>query len=296
MKKLSIVAMALLSGSAVAGSVDVHGDIKVQGQTVINDKGEFVAIPKALPVVEANTNLFACDGKIITTQFNYPGATVLYVEDCSVPGTRVMTAVDTLDSGLVVEQVHTVVAQGNGVATFRIEYSDSAGVTGGYSMVRSEEILSEIGDGVLAVGESVSYHVRTHSSQYQCWGKYAEQGPCNFEDPDPVHSVKTETVLAKHGQSYQVGDHTFDRCFLMRFDSTGVDSRTYARYEVWCEGVGWVDGFEGDFYDFVVTDIQFVDQAPAAFGPASVSEQAVPNENLQITPRYPWIKQERRGG
>ncbi|SHH57159.1 hypothetical protein [Ferrimonas marina] len=293
-KSCTFIAMALLSSGAAAASLDVHGEIRVNGQTVINADGSLVGYTPVEPGLQVDPSAFDCDGKVITREYLSGSTTVHEVEDCSVAGTYKRTVTDTQQSGYVITSIFEIIEEDGGISQVTNSYTDSDGGAGMYSYTSKHIGFSDRGDGLLTQGVPSSYHYKVERSNFQCTGNYADWGYCENR-PTVVHYINIDTLLAKHNGSFEIAGQTFDKCYLTRFESMNVsEDMPSSGMSVQCEGVGVVDAFETGMGTIV--DIQTGAPTPALMSASSSNNQlnrmiadGDRKEQADAEPRYPWI-------
>ena len=249
MKKSAICVLAALSvSSAYAGSLDVYGDIKVNGKTVINANGELTGSAANTITQQEYWNSNGLKKTFKMTQRN---------ESYSSSGRRTeiwhgQQIQDNTTDGVIKYAYSWYnsegVFQSNWIAEERYQtplkwtrtgyLADESGTASGnvYTSQQTERMWLGATEPQTVALNSV-YMKQYQDVSSSCSGA---EPTCAFEEPTTRNVTELVTVLGK--MSYKSGDVTYDDCFVTQYNNSDL-------YEggVWaaihCKGVGLVKGW-----------------------------------------------------
>ncbi|SHH57110.1 hypothetical protein [Ferrimonas marina] len=287
LKPISLTLAVLFSASSAASSIDVHGEIRIHGKTVIDAEGSLVTLDQPLVV---NHSDLRCRGVIVTREMQRDYGVFTVVEDCTNPDISLIQNRTVYNDGRVVENTYrtTVIDDERTFSeTFR---SDSDGVEGSYSRqvewVRYSEPHSQLVQGV----ES-TYHRVAIASDKQCSGYYQDRGYCDESTESFVNpNASILTLLSEDTRVYEVGGQHIEGCYQVREASRGLvySGSDWTYYSTMCPRIG-VLADNNRSVDEIVS-IEFVedldDHQPGTLSDADMIELG----EVPAPEHYPWIR------
>lgn len=246
MKKIAIYVLTALSvSSAYAGSLDVYGDIKVNGKTVINANGELTgSVANTITQQEyRNSNGLK---KTFKTQSKYMGnssVSGLRIEDFLTEGVYKYSHIyydedGKFQSNWVIEEVYETPLKW----TTKGYSADEDGSATGDWYQNSQITRTWLGaEEPKTVALNGVYMKQYQDVESFCGG--TEQ-TCTFGEPTTNNVTELVTMLGK--MSYKSGDVTYDDCLVTQYNNSDPDGGG-----VWtaihCKGVGLVKGWNSSY-------------------------------------------------
>ncbi|MEZ8740994.1 hypothetical protein AB6E21_13245 [Photobacterium swingsii] len=239
MKKsmLSLLALAIttsLSAGATAASLDVHGDIKVNGKTVIDSKGNLIQpAPAVDPLLVDMVEYEPAPNAKLTYQRTLNGI--------------VETSVISYEDG---REVSTIITQPSGKVVWGAERVLQA--NGEVEVTTTTEVCVKTAR--MNIEASSGFYPTTIGSPISRFDKFSSE-ILNSSCVDDVAGTITHAIelynlvpLAKYEYQYGEGNSLKD-CVLAELDVPWKDDHEYRTY---CKGVGMVEyGDKGNPYKLV---------------------------------------------
>ncbi|MGL4204747.1 MAG: hypothetical protein ACRCRW_01240 [Aeromonadaceae bacterium] len=249
MKKIALCVLATLSvGSVYAGSLDVYGDIKVNGKTVINANGELTGnAANTIPQQDyLNSNGLK---KTFKTQSKYTSNSSseivngLRIDDYSIAGVSKYTYITydkegKFQSSWVSEEVYETPLKWS-----RKGYSANEDGSATGTWYSSEQFVRTW----LSAEEPQTVALNgVYMKQYQdvvssCG---SSEPTCAYQDPITNNTTELVTVLGK--MSYKSGDVAYDDCMATQYNNSSLNGGN-----IWtaihCKGVGLVKGWNSNY-------------------------------------------------
>ena len=252
---LAILIAAFATSHVTAGSLDVYGDIKVNGKTIIDGEGNYVGnLPKDDKSVTLSEYTNQTGLKKTYNQERLVSGGVLQfgtrIDDNSNPNVNVITYNWSNDNGPVSSWVSSETHESS--SAWVIEGHDNSG--GDFSSIQrySRTWFTPQDPKTLAIGESylIIYEdaVTSTSKGTQCTTSQDSEGNITNDDCEPYESTQEYTNSGKQTVSllgkteYKKGDISYDDCIVMQY-SSGNEPWT----AVSCKGVGLVYGWGGSY-------------------------------------------------
>ena len=256
-KYLAILMAAFVTSHVTAGSLDVYGDIKVNGKTVIDAQGNYVgSLPNQIDYIVLDS-YFSEDGlkktyKTTQTATGSNGsASTQYgvrTDDLTKDGVAVHSYQFNHDDGTVdYTWVHTetYLSPNKWISEGHFLYTDGSTSGSGSTYYQYERNDSTTNPEKLILGGSYINYYRQTMSQIDC--ELDDEGRCDIEGGNytvsdaPVISNFSEIVFVVNKTNYSQGSSNYDDCVIMQFSST--DPWT----AIFCKGVGVVKGWNSNY-------------------------------------------------
>jgi len=261
-KYLAILMAAFVTSHVTAGSLDVYGDIKVNGNTVIDAQGNYVG---ALPKDDKSVTLieYTNQGGLKKTynQEQTTDGSQLFgtrIDDNTNPKVNIITYNWSNVYGPVSSWVSSESYESS--SKWVLEGHDNSGgdysVTQNYSRTwftsEDPKVLS-IGESYLTIYEDSFTQVRkgtSCSTSQDSDGNVIDNGCEPFEYTDDITAPGKQLVSLLGRVGYKKGDISYDDCIVMQRTS-GVEPWTTVN----CKGVGLVYGWT-DEYKLELTKVE----------------------------------------
>lgn len=277
MKKIAIFTLAVLSASSVyAGSLDVHGDIKVNGKTVINANGELTGSAATTITLQDYTNSNGLKKTFKTTSRDSDNRITngLRIEDYTVDGINRFSYINydylgRFASNWVADEIY------ESPLKWRVKgytANEDGSANGGYYFNSQNERRWLGVEEPKKVSLNGAYINQFEDIISSCGGSAQT---CEYAEPKTSNVTELVTVLGK--VSYKSGDHTYDDCFVAQFNKS-----EYQEGGVWtaiqCKGVGLVKGWQPNYS----IELETVE---GTLKPASKSARSLEVQSLMVAPR-----------
>ena len=252
---LAILIAAFATSHVTAGSLDVYGDIKVNGKTVIDAQGNYVgSLPSQVDYVVLNDyfNDIGLKKTYNTTQtYNSSTGTItdsgVRTDDLTKDNVAVHTYQFNHADGSTNTWVNTETyfSENKWISEGHALYEDgtTSGSGGNYYQTEKKNV-SETPEKIFLGGTYLNYYQEV-STAIDC--EYDNDGRCDIEggnytlSDSPTISNFSEVVFVVSKTSYSQGSSKYDDCVVMQFSST--DPWT----AVFCKGVGIVKGWSSSY-------------------------------------------------
>lgn len=277
MKNVSICVLAMLAANcASAGSLDVYGDIKVNGKTVINAKGELAGnaattinkqdyfnnngLKKTFSVVDKRSDSSIMSGKRI--------------EDYTVDGINRSSYIyydqyGNFQSNWVIEETHETPSK---LLSKGFSANEDGSSDGGYyyNMLFEHRLLSGAEPDVVPINGS--YTLQYEDTRSSCTSSDAN---CEMGEATTTNITQVVTWLGK--TRYVSGDHAYDDCVVTQYNSSDISAGG-----LWttinCKGVGLVKGWSSTY-------VMTLDKVEGGLKPASKQARSQDVPSLVRSPR-----------
>ena len=245
-KYLAILMAAFVTSHVTAGSLDVYGDIKVNGNTVIDAQGNYVgALPNQLEYI------------VLDDYFNDSGLKKTYKQvmgagDSAVEGVRIDDLTDdnihiytyqypdingSMDSFISTE---TYESESKWITEGHNLYADGSTSGSFYQQVEKRNVLTT--PKKIFLGGSYLNAYQTVYNNISCPGN--DSGTCDISggnytvgDTPSINDVN-QIVFVLNKTSYSQGAISYDDCVVMQFGGTSPWTGVY------CKGIGIVKGWQ----------------------------------------------------
>ena len=250
---LSAIFMCMAPYAANAGSLDVHGEIKVNGNTVIDAKGNYVGtLPSNGPSMISLNDYYNQDGlkktfkQVQLASENQTADEGVRIDDYTTPGVIKYTyqwnanAESEFCKSWVSEENH----DSSNHYTVKGYCVGSTGTETQHSYTDVTEKKSfDMPTSIQANGGSyLNNHVMTQKQYYGCQDfANPSEDTCQSSSGD---ATVTEVVFPLNKTTYTVGDTTYDDCYIIQFNgNTGSGYWT----GIHCKNVGLVSGWNSTY-------------------------------------------------
>lgn len=250
---LSAIFMCMAPYAANAGSLDVHGEIKVNGNTVIDAEGNYVGtLPSNGPTMITLSDYYNQDGlkktfkQVQLASENQAADEGIRIDDYTTPGIIKYTYQWNINAenescrSWVNEENH----DSKGHYTIKGSCVSTTGAETPYTYADvTEKNAIDIPTSVQANGGSyLSNYEKTQKQYYSCQDfANPSEDTCQIYSGE---SMFTEVVFPLNKTTYKVGDTTYDDCYIIQFNgNTGSGYWT----GIHCKNVGLVSGWNNTY-------------------------------------------------
>jgi len=269
--------LAVFSASSVyAGSLDVHGDIKVNGKTVINANGELTGSAATTITLQDYTNSNGLKKTFKTTSRNSDNTinNGLRIEDHTADGINRYSDITydqygQFSSNWVIDELHETPLKWS----YKGYSANEDGSTNGDYYFYQQQERQWLG---AAEPKTVPLN-SVYISQYQdvISSCTSSEQTCEYGEPTTRNVTELVTVLGK--VSYKSGDHTYSDCFVAQYNkSASQDGGVWT--DIQCKGVGIVKGWQSNYS----MELETVE---GSLKPASKSARSLGVQGLMVAPR-----------
>ena len=249
MKKIALCVLATLSvGSVYAGSLDVYGDIKVNGNTVINAKGELTGSAVATLTQQDYLNSNGLK-KTFNTKSGYTSNNSteiqngLKIEDYTTDNVNKYSYISydkdgKFQSNWIAEELYETPLKWTSKGYSANEDGSATG-TWYYNAQFSRTWLSAEEPKTVALN---GVYIKQYQDVVSSCGSSSQT--CTYGEPTTSDVTELVTVLGK--MSYKSGDVTYDDCMVTQYNNSSSSGGN-----IWtaihCKGVGLVKGWNSSY-------------------------------------------------
>ena len=278
MKKIAICMLAALGASSVyAGSLDVHGDIKVNGKTVINANGELTGSAGTTITLQDYTNSNGLKKTFKTTSINSDGSVNhgIRIEDHTVDGITKLSFI-TYDwnnqfiAAWVLDETYENPLKWN----IKGYSANEDGSANGFGYFINQTERRWLGPEEPKTVPLSGVYIKQYQNIVNNCSSESEQ-TCEFGEP--AYSNVTEVVTGLGKVSYKSGDHTYNDCFVAQYNNSSfMESGIWTAIQ--CKGVGIVKGWQ-------LNNSMELETVEGSLKPASKSARSLEVQSLMVAPR-----------
>lgn len=263
---LAILIAAFATSHVTAGSLDVYGDIKVNGKTVIDAQGNYVgSLPSQVDYVSLSAYLDDDGLKKTYIQSETQNSTVVTstrIDDATTPNVKVYKYFWSGDAGVYVS-TETYLSPTHWITEGKFCQDPSCDNFSSYNYTDNEKTVSAWSDKTQVGGNFLDSYTLT-SVPFDCDPDYEEESPDNkcdisggsytpdyYDDSKYVSNV-SQVVFVLNKTNFKKDSLSYDDCITAQFSGNFENPWT----GIYCKDVGMVRGWNNSGYSVELISVE----------------------------------------